>query len=212
MISKGNWNGGGTCSYLNVERDDSLLLFSILDGFDFNGRTLSVKPFVGFAIKDNVVIGFKFGYNHTLGQLDNLALNMDDLNFSLHDIRFVEDMYTYALFHRSFVGWDSDRRFGLFNEISLGYNTGSSRFSRDKDESLKVTETKVHELHLGVNPGICVFIMDNVSAEVSFGVVGVKYRYEKQKNNLGEVGHSRNSGANFKINILNINIGITACF
>ena len=53
--------------------------------------------------------------------------------------------------------------------------------------------------------------MQNVCAEVSFGVVGFKYRVEKQKNNLGETGKRRSSGANFKINLFNINIGITLC-
>ena len=212
FIPKGNWIGGITFSYFNFDSNDSQMLFNLLNGFDFNGRTLSVKPFAGFAIRDNIVLGVKFGYNHTLGELDNLSLNMDDLDFSMHDIRYVQDLYTFAVFHRSYVGLERSRRFGLFNEISVGYNTGTTRFTRDEQSGFKDTNTKVHELHIGVNPGICVFIMENVCAEASFGVVGFKYRYEKQTNNLGEVGHSRNSGANFKINILNINIGITVCF
>lgn len=76
---------------------------------------------------------------------------------------------------------------------------------------MKRTETTLNELHLGINPGLAVFIMQNVCAEVSFGVVGFKYRVEKQKNNLGETGKRRSSGANFKINLFNINIGITLC-
>lgn len=212
-IPKGNWIGGITFSYMNFDSNDNQLLFSLLKDFDFNGRTLSVKPFVGFAVANNIVLGVKFGYNHTLGSLDNLSLEIDDdLDFSLHDIRYVQDLYSFALFHRSYVGLDRARRFGLFNEVSLGYNTGTTRFSRNKEVDFKATDTRIHELHVGINPGVCVFIMENVSAELSFGVVGFKYRYEKQTNNLGEVGHSRNSGADFKINLLNINIGITLCF
>lgn len=66
----------------------------------------------------------KLGYNHTVAQLDNLALNMDDLDFSLKDIRYTEDTYSLGLFHRSYVGLDAGRRFGLFNETTLSFNTG----------------------------------------------------------------------------------------
>jgi hypothetical protein len=53
--------------------------------------------------------------------------------------------------------------------------------------------------------------MENVSAEVSFGIVGFKYGWESQRNNEGETGNRHTSSADFKINLLNINIGITIC-
>ena len=212
FIPKSKWIGGITFSYANFESDDSRLLFSLFQNFDCNARTLSVKPFVGFALKDNVVLGLKFGYNHTSGRLDNISLQVDDIDFSMRDMKYTEDTYSFALFHRSYVGLDSDRRFGLFNETSIGYNRGNSRFNRLYNGEQKSTEGTLHEITVGINPGLCVFIMENVSAEVSFGVAGFKYRSERQTNELGEVGKMRNSGANFKINILNINIGITACF
>lgn len=221
FIPKGKWIGGATASYVDFDSKDSRLLFSLLKNFDCHARTVSVKPFIGYAIRNNITIGAKLGYNHTVAQLDNLALNMDDLDFSLKDIRYTEDTYSLGLFHRSYVGLDAGRRFGLFNETTLSFNTGTTRFSRGKDSAettatesentFRSTETTLYELHLGINPGVAVFIMQNVSAEVSFGVIGFKYSSEKQKNNLGETGKRHNSGANFKINLFNINIGITLC-
>lgn len=212
FIPKGKWMGGVTVSYINFDSNDSQMLFSLLKDFSFNGKTFSVKPSAGYAISDNMVVGFKFGYNHTLAQLDNFAVDYDDLDISMKDLRYTQDIYSFGIYHRSYVGMERTRRFGLFNEVSLSYNNGTSRFTRGKDEEMIATDTKVHELHIGLNPGVCVFIMENVSAEMSFGVVGFKYRSEKQINNLGEVGKSRNSGANFKINLFNINIGVTVCF
>lgn len=221
FIPKGKWIGGTTASYIDFDSEDSRLLFSLLKDFDCHARTVSVKPFIGYAMQNNMVIGAKLGYNHTVAQLDNLALNMDDLDFSLKDIRYTEDTYSIGLFHRSYVGLDAGRRFGLFNETTLSFNTGSTRFSRGKEDgeanateaekAFKSTETTLYELHVGINPGIAVFIMQNVSAEMSFGVIGFKYNSETQKNNLGETGKRRNSGANFKVNLFNINIGITLC-
>uniref|UniRef100_UPI003568EEDD hypothetical protein n=1 Tax=Bacteroides finegoldii TaxID=338188 RepID=UPI003568EEDD len=211
FIPKGKWIGGLTFSYVNFDSDDSRLLFSILKDFDCNFRTFSVKPFWGYAIRDNLVVGMKLGYNHTIAQLDNVSLAVEDLDVSLKDMRYAEDTYSAAVFHRSYVGLDHGKRFGLFNETTLSYNRGTSSFSRGTGDNLKRTETTLNELHLGINPGLAVFVMQNVCAEVSFGVVGFKYRVEKQKNNLGEAGKRRSSGANFKINLFNINIGITLC-
>ena len=191
FIPKKKWVGGLTFSYINYDGEDSRMLFSLIKDFDCNFRTISVRPFVGYAFKDNVIVGLKAGYNHTVADLGNISLNIDDdLSFDLKDIR---------------------KRFGFFNESSLSYNNGSSTFTRGKDEALKRTETTIHEIHLGLNPGVAVFIMENVCAEMSFGVVGFKYRIEKQKNNEGETGKRTASGADFKINLFNINIGITLC-
>lgn len=212
FIPKNKWLGGLTFSYINMDTDDSRLLFSILKDIDCSFRTFSVKPFIGYAIKDNIVIGAKMGYNHTVAGLGNISLNIDeDLSYELKDMRYDEDSYTIGVFHRSYVGLDRDKRFGFFNETTLSYNSGSTTFSRGEGDTMKKTETTINELHVGLNPGVVVFIMENVCAEVSLGVVGFKYRSEKQKNNEGEVGTRRSSGANFKINLFNINIGITLC-
>ena len=209
FIPKKKWVGGLTFSYINYDGEDSRMLFSLIKDFDCNFRTISVRPFVGYAFKDNVIVGLKAGYNHTVADLGNISLNIDDdLSFDLKDIRYSEDSYSIALFHRSYVGLDRGKRFGFFNESSLSYNNGSSTFTRGKDEALKRTETTIHEIHLGLNPGVAVFIMENVCAEMSFGVVGFKYRIEKQKNNEGETGKRTASGADFKINLFNINIGM----
>ena len=56
-----------------------------------------------------------------------------------------------------------------------------------------------------------VFITKNLCAEMSFGVAGLKFRSEKQRDEMGVEGKRRTSGADFKINILNINIGLTLC-
>ncbi len=211
FIPKNKWIGGVTVSVFNFESDNSRLLFSLLKDIDLNLRTLSVKPFVGYAIKDNTVVGLKFGYSRISGGIDNLALNIEDLDIALKDIKYTDDSYSFSLFHRSYIGLDPKGLFGLFNETTLGYSTGSTRFSRGADETLKYTDTSINQLKVGINPGIAIFIMPNVGAEVSFGVAGFTYNWEKRKKSSGETGKRTNSGANFKINLFNINIGLTVC-
>ena len=211
FIPKHKWIGGITVSVFNFETDNSRLLFSLLKDIDFNLRAMSVYPFVGYAVKDNMVLGLKFGYSRISGGIGNLALNVEDLDISLKDIKYTDDSYSFSVFHRSYIGLDGKGLFGLFNETTLGYNTGSSRFSRGADDTLKYTDSTINQLHVGINPGIAIFIMPNVGAEVSFGVAGFTYNWEKQKKSTGETGKRTNSGANFKNNLFNINIGITVC-
>lgn len=211
FLPKGKWIGGVTFSVYNYDSDDSRLLFSLIKDMDIDLRMLSVDPFIGYVYKDNQVVGFKFGYSRVKGDLNSLAISVDDINVSLKDIKYSDDLYSFALFHRSYVGVDAKGTFALFNETSLGYNVGTGRFQRIHEGELKYTDTTVNQLKVVMNPGVAIRIMPNVQAELSFGVAGFTYNWEKQKKSTGEIGKRTNSGANFKLNLLNINIGITVC-
>lgn len=212
FVPKGKWIGGLTFSYVNWDSDDSSLLYSIIGNVDASFTTKSVHPFVGYALRDNVVVGAKFGYSHIIGDLGNLDLNLgDDLSFNIGNMRYTEDMYSFGVFNRSYIGLDENGIFGLFNETALTYRRGTANFSEGEGDGLSQTETDVNEIHLGINPGVAVYITKNVCAEMSFGVAGFKYRWERQRDESGELGKRNSSGANFKINLFNINIGITFC-
>ncbi|MEG1617773.1 MAG: hypothetical protein RR202_13275 [Bacteroidales bacterium] len=210
FIPKGQKMFGVTASYAGYDSNDSQLL-SILEELNYYAKTLRVNPFIGYFYKDNQVVGVKLGYANTFARLDNVSLAMDDLDFTLSDIQLSETLFNTVIYHRSYVGLDSGRRFGLFNETYLSYNSGNSSFSRLADEKPVLTETRINQIQLGINPGISVFMMQNVCAEFSFGVAGITYRSEKQKIDQVESGSFKRSGANFKINLLNINIGVTVC-
>ncbi len=210
FIPKGHKIFGVTASYSNYQSDNSKALI-MLSNLDYKFISGKVNPFVGYFIRDNVMIGVKFGYNNMLTHLENSSLDFEGLDFSIANVELKERMYTTSLLHRSYVGLDRGRRFGLFNETALSFTNGNSSFSRLQEGEPKITETSVVQLELGINPGVSVFIMQNVSAEMSFGIVGFNYRKEKQTVNNEDAGTFTSSGANFKISLLNINIGITVC-
>ena len=75
------------------------------------------------------------------------------MSFSIGDMRYTEDLYSFGVFHRSYVGLDAGGIFGLFNETSLTYKHGTSSYSTDRESNApKHTETTINELHLGINP------------------------------------------------------------
>lgn len=211
FLPKGKWLFGMTASFLSYDSQDITAL-SIIGDLDANAKVYGLNPFVGYVFRDNQVIGAKFGYEYALANLDNLSIDIDeDLQFSLSDFYYSENLYTMALVHRSYVGIDTKKILGFFSETTLTYKTGYSTLMRGGDDNRKYTETNINEFRLQMSPGVAIYIMQNVSAELSLGIVGLKFRSEKQRSGAEVVGSHRTSGADFKINLLNINFGITVC-
>lgn len=207
-IPKGQWAFGMTASYGEFDADDVQLL-SVLKDFDFKGRMYSIKPSVSYFFKNNQSIGIKFNYTNGEADLSGLTVDFDDdLNFSLKDVSYHTKTYAASVFYRNYIGLSNMKRFAIFNDVDLSFGGGSSRFKRYYDNELRDTKTSVFEASLNFSPGLCVFIMDYVSFNVSFGVFGLRFRNEEQTTNGEEEGARFTSGANFKFNIFNINFGI----
>lgn len=209
FMPEGAWMFGIDASFWDFDSENNKMLFAYLDDFNFNARTCSFSPFLGYFIKDNQEIGIKLGYKYTDGYLGNISIKIDDdMNFSLKELKFEENIYNCSFFHRSYIGLDKGKRFGLFNETSLNFGFGNSEFKRGSGEELKSMKTNIFEARVGMSPGLSVFIMQNISVECSVGILGLRFRRETQMNNLGESGSRANGGANFKVNLFDINLGM----
>ena len=71
------------------------------------------------------------------------------------------------------------------------------------------TMERVNSIQLGLCPGMTAFATDFMAVECSIGVMGLKYKWVNQETNRVEKGKNRLGGANFKINLLSVNIGMT---
>lgn len=209
FIPQKEWICGLTASYMGYNSDDSDIALIIKD-FNFTGSMFGIHPFVGYFIKDNNCIGVKLGYSATTADLNNFNLDiMEDLDISLSNLSYSAQYYSAGIFYRTYVGITPGGQFGVFNETSLTFTSGTSIFARGLNENRSETRTLSTEIALGISPGISVFILDNISANVSVGILGLNYKQCRQYTDNVETGSYKSSGANFKINILNINIGIT---
>ncbi|MDE6535588.1 MAG: hypothetical protein K2K82_06210 [Muribaculaceae bacterium] len=208
FIPKGQWMFGLTASYGELNTEDIELL-SVLTNVDLNGKMYSIKPSVSWFFNHNQSAGMKINYTRAEGSLGSLGLDMgDDLSFTLRDVRYTSESYSAGVTYRAYVGLDRNKRFAVFNEADLNFTTGHSNFSRLYNAEPKLTRTRINEVSLNFSPGVCVFIMENVSFNLSFGVFGVKYRAEHQETNGVDEGTRISSGANFRFNIFNINFGL----
>ena len=208
FIPKGKWGFGITASYGELKTQDIEVL-SILQNIDFNGKIYSVRPAISYFYTSNMSVGMKLIYSRGYADLGNLSFNFDeDLDFSLSDISYYQQTFSVSAFHRAYVGLDPHGRFGIFNETDLSFGSGSSRFKRLYDGQPKDTRTNITQGALNFSPGVCIFVQDYVSFNISFGVFGLKWQHEKQTTDNIYEGSRTTSGANFRFNIFNINFGM----
>ncbi len=208
FIPKGKWGFGITAAYGELQTEDISVL-SVLDDFNFKGKIYSVKPYLQYFVRSNQAVGLKFDYSRGVADLASLAVDFDDdLNFSLRDVSYYQQSFAVSTFYRNYVGLDHNGRFGIFNEVDLAFGSGSSRFKRQYNGVPRDTRTVITKASLNFSPGLCVFIQDYLSFNVSFGVFGLKYQHEHQTTDGIDEGTRNTSGANFRFNIFNINFGL----
>lgn len=208
IIPKGQWEFGLSASYGEFNTDDVQIL-SVLSNLDMKVKAYSIKPSISYFIRSNQSIGIKFNYTRSNLDINNMSFDFDDdLNFTLRDVSYYSQTYAASINYRNYIGLGPEKRFAIFNEIDLGFGSGSSRFKRLYNEEPRDTRTTITQASLNFSPGLCVFIMDYVSFNISFGVFGLNMRYESQVTNGEEEGSRFTSGANFRFNIFNINFGL----
>lgn len=208
FIPRGQWSFGLTASYGEFSTDD-LGMFNLLSDIDITAHAFSIRPYFSYFIRNNTSVGLRFSYSCAKGNIDSFNLDIDeDMNFSLKDIMYRNESYSAAFMLRQYIGIGRFGRFGVFNDVELRFESGNSDFARPYAGELRSTHTTYMEAALNFSPGVCVFIMKNVSFDLSFGVFGFSLRNEKQNENGVETGNRTTSGANFRFNIFNINFGI----
>lgn len=208
FIPKGIWQVGLTASYGEFSTAD-LQILDLVSDIDFKGRIFSVRPYFSYFIKSNISVGMRLGYTNGKASIGSFNVDIDeDMSFNLHDIMYKSESYTAALTFSQYLGIARRGRFGVFNEVELALSGGNSDFHRPYNGEMRKTHTQTFEAALNFSPGVCVYIIDQLSFNVSLGVFGLNVKHEKQKVNGEPLGERTTSGANFRFNIFNINFGI----
>lgn len=208
FIPKGQWMCGASFSY--SEHTDDNFKFLVIDDINSVGYTFKVSPVVSYFIRDNIALGGRLAFSRSSTDLGNLSLNLgDDLNFDLSDYRDKTNSLSTSFFIRTYLNLGDSKRFGLFNEARLTYGYGRSKTEDGTGEELKGTHQIKQNLNFGLAPGITCFINDYTAVEASLDVLGLDFKWYDQKTNQVETGKRTSSGANFKINLLSISLGIT---
>lgn len=207
FVPKGQWLTGGTVSYSQYGFDQ--YKFLILDQMQGNGYTFSISPFLGYFYRDNIAAGARFGYKRTSVKVDNISFDLgEDMSFNLKDYSNITQTYYGTAMLRTYTSLGGSRIFGLFNEMRLTLGGGQGKLISGKGEVLTGTYQDIYELQLGIAPGLAAFITNELAVEVSVGVLGFNYKHIKQVTDQIYEGSYSKSGANFKIDLFSINLGV----
>lgn len=208
FIPKGQWMVGATFSY-NEHVDDNFEFLSVLKDINSEGYTFKVTPLVSYFIKDNISIGGRFAYSRSFTKLDNISLELgDDLSFEVQDYHSTSNTYTASVFLRTYLNLGDSKRFGLFNEARVSYGYSESSGSTGKGVDLSGLYQLKHNLNISVAPGLTCFINDFTAVEASVSVAGLNFNWYDQTRDQVNKGSRAASSANFKINLLSIDLGI----
>ena len=208
FIPKGQWIVGGEISWNEWDNDN--LNYLVLKNIEFEGHTFSAGPYFGYFVANNIALGGRFSYKRYFMNLGQFDLNLgEDLNISLDDLYYLEHNYMATGFMRSYMPIGRSNVFGFFAEVQLTYGYTEGKNTTGRGETLSGTYERIHNLQLGFCPGLTVFATDFMASEVSVNMGGYRIKWGEQETNRIEQGKVRTSGANFKLNLFSVKLGMT---
>ena len=208
FVPKKQWLLGGTINYQEWDTDNINLL--VLKDIDIEGHTFTASPYFGYFVANNIAIGGRYSYSRHYFYLGNFDLNLgEDFNISLQDLYYLEHTHEGTVFLRTYMPLGRSKMFGFFNDVQLTYAHTVGKNSTGSGVDYDGSYGKTHALKLSFCPGMTAFVTDFMAAEASVSIMGFKYKWQEQQTNRVETGKSRSAGANFRFNLLSINLGIT---
>ena len=216
FIPKGTIGGGISFSY----NDDTLgqgagdagytALFSLIGDVHGGFQTWGVAPWISYFVADNFALGVRFDYDRASFGLGNASIALGDLaNFSLSDYHFLKQSYTGAITGRYYIPFANSKRFAMFTELRALGGYAQSETYQNKDGEKYGTYQDIYKFELGLVPGISVFVTNQVAVEVAVGLLGFNYTKTEQTTNQVDFSVMEKSGANFRINPLSLELGLS---
>lgn len=200
-IAKGNFYGGTSLSLIQANTDDDALNVLIGDVYDAYGYTFTVEAFGGYFIRDAMALGARVGYSRTWFDID-FALLEDLLDLAEHR-KYVSNGFFIQPTLKNYLKVLDSRIFYLFNEtsISVEYSYGISQ--TDDGEDLSKSRNRSWSIDAGINPGICIMVLNRFAFETSVGLLGLS-------SSVVEVEENGETHSQFVYNIVNFTINLLA--
>ncbi|MBO4596154.1 MAG: hypothetical protein J5632_06040 [Bacteroidales bacterium] len=180
----------------------------IVKGLSGAVNTFKLAPSYEYFLWDNTSLGARLTYSHSLLDLGNATLSMgDDLKFDAGDYRYTANSVSAFATLRNFMPISDSKRFAMILEARIGGSYGRSKSSKIEQGLKHGSYNDIWQGSFKFVPGLCVFVMNNVSVSAQMAIFGITYRYIDQTND--KVGRSGLSGANSSLGIdfLSVEIG-----
>ena len=208
FVPQGQWVTGINASFSTHSNDN--YTFVVVEGINSEGYSVNVSPLLGYAFRNNMVIGARFIYSRTFQSIDKggVQLGDEDTGIDLQIDTFYSIKHTYqtSLVWRQYIPLGQSKRFALFNEMQLAMGSSQAKFA--EGSPVRGTYETGRHFSLGITPGLVAFATNNMAIELNVGIMGVTYSKVRQIHNQVTVGTRKSSMMNFKVNIFSIGIGV----
>ena len=200
-IAKGHFYAGATLSLIQANTEDDALNILIGDVYEAYGYTFTVEAFGGYFIRDAMALGLRAGYSRTWFDIDFSIL--EDLMDVKERRKYVSNGFFVQPLLKNYLKVLNSRIFYLFNEtsVSVEYSYGISQ--TDDGEDMKKTRNRGWTIKAGLNPGICVMVLDRFAFETSVGLLGLS-------SSIIDVEENDETNSRFVYNIVNFTINLLA--
>jgi hypothetical protein len=201
FTQKGSWIGGGTISLESSNTDEKNQLIKYVNEDKVNNFALKVDG--GYAFRDNtfVGLGILYGQSSRTGKYENS--DGDQYNEQMYGNRI-----SFTPFLKNLTPIDKKGRFSIITQIEFWNQLDQGITQTDLKGELTRKQTSKYTALLGVRPGIGVFVIKNVSVETTLNVAGIRYSTEKTEITDQPVSSTRTASIDFKIDLLQLNLGI----
>ncbi|MBR4916357.1 MAG: hypothetical protein IKZ45_04680 [Fibrobacter sp.] len=209
-IAKGHFYAGATLSLIQANTEDDALNILIGDVYDAYGYTFTVEAFGGYFISDAMALGLRGGYSRTWFDVDFSIL--EDLMDMKERRKYVSNGFFVQPLLKNYLKVLDSRIFYLFNEtsVSVEYSYGISQ--TDNGEDLKKTRNTGWTIKAGINPGICVMVLDRFAFETSVGLLGLSSSIIDVEENDETSSRVVYNIVNFTINLLALDFSLVTFF
>ena len=210
MISKGHAYAGATLSLIQANTEDDALNILIGDVYEAYGYTFTVEAFGGYFFRDAMAIGVRAGYSRTWFDIDFSIL--EDLMDVKEHRKYVSNGFFVQPLLKNYLKVLDSRLFYLFNETSVmvEYSYGISQ--TDNGEDMKKTRNRGWSIEAGINPGICVMVLNRIAFETSVGLLGLSSSIVDVEENNETKSRVVYNVVNFTINLLALKFSLVTFF
>ena len=192
---------GGTLSLhlKNTSGKDQLIRYVEED----NNYEFAVNVYGAYAFADQNFAGISLLYGQS--KTDGTYENSDG---QLYTEQFFGNQYSFRPFLKNLTPLDKRGRFNIITQIEFWNQIDQGITQTIINEEVTRKQSVKYTGLLGVRPGISVFVLQNVAFETTLNVAGIKYSYEKTKTTNLPDSKTTTANVDFKIDILQLNIGI----
>lgn len=207
FIPKGQFITGVSVSWSQSNQNN--YQFLIIEGIKGDTYKFKLSPMLLYCFKDNLAAGGKFSYTRTRTQLDNARVVIDsETDYSVENLYNISHNYSAMAVFRNYISLGRSRRFGLFNEVQLEVGGGESKVVNGRGDDLTGTWERTWSTHVGLAPGMVMFLNNYSAIEVNVGLLGFTYTHTNSKTDQIYDSTRGSKAANFKINLFSITFGV----